>query len=175
MVAKHLVHHSTVHKANTNWNKLKCTPIGPFLQMIGIVPGNANDTANKCKSSAFSSQFNSSMTEHVNSTNQLASGMGTMTHTIQNIRGVLYNIRQQALNDLRMIFKQIFNIYIKIGNIFYVMIKHLVSIMEIFKAVVGVGTAISSLLIDFINLIREPINGINDMVQFFARGDVSKH
>lgn len=172
MAAKNFVSTNNVSKANKNWNKLKCTPIGPFLQMIGIVPGNGNDTANSCKSSAFSSQFNSSMTGQVNSTNQLSSGMGKMTNTLQSIRGVIYNIRQSALRDLRMVFKQIFNIYIKIGNIFYVLIKHIVSIMQIFKAVVGVGTAITSLLIDFINLLRLPINGMNDMVAFFARGEV---
>ena len=54
-----------------NWGKLKCSPIGPYLQMLGLAPGDANDTSNQCKSSEFSSQFNSSMTEHINISSQL--------------------------------------------------------------------------------------------------------
>jgi hypothetical protein len=170
MVVKHLVHKNIVNDANTNWNKLKCTPIGPFLQMTGIVPGNANDTANSCKSSEFSAQFNSSMIEHIHATSKLTDGMSIINDTLQNVRGVLYNIREEALKNLKTVFKQIFNIYIKIGNIFYVIVKHLVSILQIFKGTVGVGTAITSLLVDFINLIRYPINGIYDLIEFFTRG-----
>ena len=31
---------------NKNWDELKCSPIGPLLQMIGIAPGDVNDTSN---------------------------------------------------------------------------------------------------------------------------------
>jgi hypothetical protein len=44
---------------NGNWDKIKCSPIAPYLQMMGVAPGNASDTATECKSSDFSSQFNS--------------------------------------------------------------------------------------------------------------------
>lgn len=155
---------------NQNWDKLRCSPIGPFLQMTGIAPGNANSTSSSCKSAEFSSQFNTSMSEHVNATNKLSGGMNIINNTLQNIRGVLYNIKKEALKDLSTVFQQIFNIYIKIGNIFHVMIKHLVSILQIFKGTVNVGAAITSLLIDFINLIRDPINGLDDLISFFTRG-----
>jgi phage-related minor tail protein len=95
--------------------------------------------------------------------------MNIINDTLQNIRGVLYNIKKEAFKDLAAVFQQIFNIYIKIGNIFHVMIKHLVSILEIFKGSVNVGAAITSLLIDFINLIRDPINGLDDLISFFTR------
>ena len=55
---------------NENWNELKCSPLGPFLQMIGIAPGDAKNTSDSCKSSEFSSQFNSSMSEHINITSK---------------------------------------------------------------------------------------------------------
>jgi hypothetical protein len=171
-VVRHLVTKDNHNFINDNWDKLKCSPIGPFLQMTGIAPGNANETSKSCKSAEFSAQFNAGMTEHVETTNKLSSGMDTMNDTMQNIRGVLYNIKKEALNDLNGIFQQIFNIYMKIGNIFHVLIKHIVSIMEIFKGTVHVGTAITGLLVDFINLVREPINGIDDFVQFFERGQV---
>ena len=171
-VVKHLVTKDNHNFINDNWDKLKCSPIGPFLQMTGIAPGNANETSKSCKSAEFSSQFNAGMTEHVESTDKLSSGMDTMNNTMQNIRGVLYNIRKEALSNLNVVFQQIFNIYMKIGNIFHVLIKHIVSIMQIFKGTVNVGTAITGLLIDFINLIREPINGMDDFVRFFERGEV---
>ena len=155
---------------NQNWDKLKCSPIGPFLQMTGIGPGNANETSKSCKSSEFSAQFNTSMSEHVNATNKLSNGMNIINDTLQNIRGVIYNMKKEAMKDLGAVFQQIFNIYMKIGNIFHVMIQHLVSILQIFKGTVNVGTAITSLLVDFINLIREPINGIEDLINFFTRG-----
>ena len=60
---------------NNNWNTLKCSPIGPFLQMIGVAPGNSSDSATSCKASEFSAQFNSSMTEHIAMTNKLTDGM----------------------------------------------------------------------------------------------------
>ena len=42
---------------NDNWNHLKCTPIGPFLQLIKVAPGNMKDTSEECKSNSFSSQL----------------------------------------------------------------------------------------------------------------------
>ena len=155
---------------NKNWDKLRCSPIGPFLQMTGIAPGNVNETSVSCKAAEFSSQFNTSMYEHINATNKLSNGMNVINDTLQNIRGVLYNIKKEAFNDLATVFKQIFNIYIKIGNIFHVMIQHLISILQIFKGSVNVGGAITSLLVDFINLIRDPINGLDDLINFFTRG-----
>jgi hypothetical protein len=78
-------------------------------------------------------------------------------------------MEQRAFNDLSMIATQIFNIYVKIGNIMYVMIKNLINIMNIFKASVNFGAAIAKLLISFIDLIRVPINGVIDLMHFFKR------
>ena len=44
---------------NSNWGELKCSPVGPLLQSIGLAPGDPTSTANKCQSSSFSNQFNS--------------------------------------------------------------------------------------------------------------------
>ena len=43
---------STTNKnlIDSEWDKLKCSPIGPFLQMLGIAPGDVNETSNLCKS-----------------------------------------------------------------------------------------------------------------------------
>ena len=50
---------SNISYINENWDKIKCSPIAPYLQMAGVAPGNASDTATECKSLDFSSNFNS--------------------------------------------------------------------------------------------------------------------
>jgi hypothetical protein len=154
---------------NDNWDELKCSPIGPFLQMAGIAPGSANETSSQCKSSEFSSQFNSSMTDHINVTNQLSSGMGEITNTMNKMRAVVASIQQQAFNDLSQVATQIFAIYVKIGNIFYVLIKNLINIMNIFKQTINFGTNIANLLITFINLLEVPVNGMISAIGFMLR------
>jgi len=155
---------------NNNWDKLKCSPIGPFLQMLGIAPGSPSSTSNKCKSAAFSSQFSSSMSGHTKSTNKLSGGLNSMQNMMQSFRKVIANIQQQALKNVSMIATQIFNIYVKIGNLFYVIIKNLINIMAIFKSTVNLGASITKLLIAFMNLLRVPINGVISFVDFFKRG-----
>jgi hypothetical protein len=154
---------------NNNWDQLKCSPIGPFLQMLGIAPGNSTETSNLCKSSAFSSQFNSSMTEHVNMSGKLTSGLNVVSETMNNFRKVIASMEQRAFNDISMIATQIFTIYVKIGNIFYTMVKNLINIMNIFKATVNFGSSIAKLLISFMNLLRYPVNGVINLAQAFMR------
>ena len=154
---------------NENWDKIKCSPIGPYLQMLGVAPGNANDTATECKSNDFSSQFNSSMTEHLNVSNQLAGGMSIITNQVNSIRSVLANIQQEAFNDLSMVATKIFDIYKQIGQLMSLIIQHLTNILKIFKQVINIGGYSSRLLISLINLISYPINGINDLVTMFSR------
>lgn len=150
---------------NNNWDKLKCSPIGPFLQMTGLAPGNASNTANLCKASAFSSQFNSSIFEHINITNKLTNGMGMVNGTMNKFRSVIASMEQRAFEDLSRVATQIFTIYVKIGNIFYIIVKHLISIMNIFKVTFNFGASIAKLLIAFINLLRLPINGVMDVIR----------
>ncbi len=160
---------SNKDSVNNNWDKLKCSPIGPFLQMMGIAPGNATGTSNKCKSSAFSSQFNSSMFQHINIMNKFKNGMGLMNGTMNKFRSVIAAMEQRAFDDLSKIAKNIFTIYVKIGNIFYVIIKHLTNIMKIFKSSVNFGANIAKLLISFIDLLRAPVNGLINFVNAFSR------
>ena len=155
---------------NNNWNTLKCSPIGPFLQMIGIAPGNSSDTSTSCKSSEFSAQFNSSMTEHIAMTNKLTDGMNGISTLLDKFRKVIATMEQEAFKDLSIVATQIFTIYVKIGNLFYTMVKNLINIMNIFKATVNVGGSIAKLLIAFIDLIRVPVNGVISFVDFFQRG-----
>lgn len=166
---KQLVFPSTQDLVDKEWDKLKCSPIGPFLQMLGIAPGNVSETSNLCQSSAFSSQFNSSMTEHVNMTGKLTSGMGVLSSTMDKFRSVIASMEQRAFQDLSNIATQIFTIYVKIGNIFYVMVKNLINIMNIFKKTVDFGASIAKLLIAFMNLLRVPVNGMIRFVNFFHR------
>jgi hypothetical protein len=166
---KQLVFPSIQNIVDKEWDKLKCSPIGPFLQMLGIAPGNVNDTSNLCKSSAFSSQFNSSMTEHTNMTGKLTSGMGVLSSTMDKFRNVIASMEQRAFEDLSNIATQIFTIYVKIGNIFYVIIKNLINIMNIFRRTVDFGASIAKLLIAFINLLRVPVNGMISFIKFFRR------
>jgi hypothetical protein len=165
----HAVSKGNKSHINNNWDKLKCSPIGPFLQMTGLAPGNATGTSNKCKAFAFSSQFNSSMFEHINIANKLKNGMGMINGTINKFRSIIASIEQRAFDDLSKIAMQIFTIYIKIGNIFYVLVKHLTKIMNIFKATVNFGASIAKLLIAFMDLLRSPINGVINFVNAFSR------
>lgn len=154
---------------NNNWNELKCSPIGPLLQMIGIAPGNSNDTSQQCKSSEFSSQFNSSMTEHINMTSNLNKGVNAITGTINGIRTAIASMEQRAFQDLSSIATQIFSIYVKIGNIFYIIIKNLINIMNIFKQSINFGASIARLLIAFIDLLEIPVNSLISIITFFTR------
>jgi len=145
---------------NSNWNELKCSPIGPLLQVIGIAPGDAKSTANKCQSNSFSNQFNSSMSDQFNATKKLNSGMGAINGTLNNFRAMFATIQQQIFKDLSKIADIIFGIYIKIGNIILVINKNLVNIMIVFKHMVNTSIAVAILLISFMNLLRVPINGV---------------
>jgi hypothetical protein len=165
-----LVSKSNKDFINNNWDKLKCSPLGPFLQMIGIAPGDANSTSSQCKSSEFSSQFNSSMSEHIGITNKLNSNINVIENTMNKFRTVIASMEQRAFEDISLVATQIFNIYIKIGNIMYVIIKNLMNIMNIFKATINLGAAVTKLLIAFINLVRVPVNGVIDLINFFSRG-----
>jgi hypothetical protein len=154
---------------NDNWEQLKCSPLGPFLQMIGIAPGSASETSSLCKSAEFSSQFNSGMLEHINATNKLSGGLNVINSTMNKFRKVIASIEQRAFEDISNIATQLFKIYVKIGNIFYVILKHLINIMNIFKASVNLGGSISKLLIAFINLLRVPVNSVISLTRFFTR------
>jgi hypothetical protein len=138
--------------------------------MLGIAPGSPSSTANLCKSSAFSSQFNSSMSSQKSANNKLSGGLNAINGSLDSFRKVIATIQQQALKNVSMIATQIFNIYVKIGNLFYVIIKNLINIMNIFKSTVNLGASITKLLLAFMNLLRVPVNGLISFVEFFKRG-----
>ncbi len=143
---------------NNNWDKLKCSPIAPLLQSMGVAPGDPNETANACKSSEFNSMFNSGMAAHVNNTNMLTKNFGMISSEMNTFRAVITNIQQQAFKDLSMVATKLFDIYVKIGNIFMVLIKHLRNILEIMRYSTDTGLNMMSLVIALMNQIRVPIN-----------------
>jgi hypothetical protein len=145
---------------NSNWGELKCSPVGPLLQSIGLAPGDPTSTANKCQSSSFSNQFNSSMTDQFKATSKLNAGLGQMNGTMNKFRSIIATIQQQLFKDLSRIADMIFGIYVKIGNIIMVINKNLINIMMVFKHVVNTGVAIAVLLVAFMNLLRVPVNGL---------------
>ena len=163
-VSTSVVSTSNKNLISSNWDKLKCSPLGPFLQMVGLAPGNVNETSNLCKSSAFSSQFNSSMSEHTNMTKSLTGNMNKMNGVLNKIRSVIASMEQRAFQNLSNVATQLFSLYIKIGGLFYVIIKNLINISNIFKATINFGASIAQLLIAMINLIRVPINFIARIV-----------
>ena len=128
----HAVSKNNKDHIHNNWDQLKCSPIGPFLQMLGIAPGNATDTQNTCKSSAFSAQFNSSMSEHINITQKLSGNLNVVSTTMNKFRAIIASMEQRAYEDLASIGTQIFKIYVKIGSMFYVIIKNLINITNWF-------------------------------------------
>ena len=145
---------------NENWNQLKCSPIGPFLQMTGLAPGDVNETSKACQTQSFSSQFNTSMTDQVNATNQLNSGMNSINGTMNKMKGVLANVQQKIFEDLSKIATIIFSIYVKIGNIIMVINKNLRNILGVFKNLINTAVSVMVLLMSFINLIRIPVNSL---------------
>jgi hypothetical protein len=165
----HAVSANNISYINENWDKIKCSPIAPYLQMMGVAPGNANDTATECKASDFSSQFNSSMTEHLNVSKELAGGMSIITNQMNSVRAVIANIQQEAFNDLSMVASKIFDLYKQIGQLMSLIIKHLTNILKINKDLINIGGYSSRLLIALINLLVYPINGINNLVTMFSR------
>ena len=145
---------------NKKWGKLKCSPVGPLLQAMGIAPGNATDTANSCQSNSFSTQFNSSMSDQLNATSKLNEGMSSINGTMNKFRTVIANMQQKVFEDLSKVATMIFSIYVKIGNIIMVLNKNLLNIVNVFKHLVNTGAAVVILLMSFMNLIRVPINGL---------------
>lgn len=143
---------------NDNWDKLKCSPLAPFLQMIGVAPGNSDETAAACKSSEFNSMFNSSMMEHANNMNLLNNSFGMISNQLNSFRSVIANMQQEAFKDLSNVASKLFEIYVKIGNIFMVLAKHMKNILNIMKSSVDTGANLMKLVIALINLIRVPIN-----------------
>jgi len=153
---------------NKNWNKLKCTPIGPLLQIIKVAPGDVTTTSNECKSNSFSSQFNSSMTDNLNITKKLSGGLNIVHGTLDKFRKIIATIQQQAFKDLSRVATLIFSLYVKIGNIFFVITQQLVNILNIFKSTVNTTAAIAKLLVAFINLIRLPFNFVYGVVEIIS-------
>ena len=145
---------------NQNWDKLKCSPIAPFLQMVGVAPGDANETSNACKSAEFNAMFNSGMLDHVKNTNLLTESFGKISNELNSFRAVIANIQQQAFKDLSVVASKLFEIYVKIGNIFMVLIKHIRNILQILKHTVNTGANLMRMVIALINLIRVPVNFI---------------
>jgi phage-related minor tail protein len=145
---------------NQNWDKLKCSPIAPFLQMAGVAPGDSNDTSNSCKSAEFNAMFNSGMLDHVKNTNLLTESFGKISNELNSFRAVIANIQQQAFKDLSVVASKLFEIYVKIGNIFMVLIKHIRNILQILKHTVNTGANLMRMVIALINLIRVPVNFI---------------
>lgn len=141
-----------------NWDQLKCSPLAPFLQMVGVAPGNADETSASCKSSEFNSMFNSSMMEHANNMNLLNQSFGAISSQLNSFRGVIANIQQEAFKDLSNVASKLFEIYVKIGNIFMVIAKHMKNLLNILKSSVDTGANLMKLVIALINLIRKPIN-----------------
>jgi hypothetical protein len=141
-----------------NWDQLKCSPLAPFLQMVGVAPGNADETSAACKSSEFNSMFNSSMGEHANNMSLLNNSFGAISGQLNSFRSVIANLQQEAFKDLSNVASKLFEIYVKIGNIFMVIAKHMKNLLNILKSSVDTGANLMKLVIALINLIRVPIN-----------------
>ena len=153
---------------NKNWNKLKCTPVGPLLQILKVAPGDVTSTSNECKSTAFSSQFNSSMSNNLNAQKKLTGGLSVVHDTLGKFRKVIATIQQQSFKDLSRVATLIFSLYVKIGNIFFVITQQLVNILNIFKSTVNTTAAIAKLLIAFVNLLRIPFNFVYGVVEVIS-------
>lgn len=154
---------------NNNWNSLKCTPIGPFLQMLKVAPGDPTDTSQSCQSNAFSSQFNSSMSDTFSAQSKLSSGLSGISNTLNSFRTVIANIQQSIFSSISKIATLIFTLYVKIGNILFVFSQQIVNILNIFKEVVNVMAALAKIMIGFVNLIRIPFNLMYDLYLIVKR------
>jgi hypothetical protein len=89
-----------------------------------------------------------------------------ITNQLQSFRKIIANIQQEAFKDLSKIAKKLIDMYAKIGNLFFLMVKHLKNILRIFKESVNLGSGITKMTIALINLLRRPVNG---MMKFMGR------
>jgi len=153
-----IVSKSNKNFINDNWGKLKCSPIGPFIQMIGLAPGDPTKTSQDCKSSEFNAQFGSSMFSTNKLTSKLGFNINLITDQLQSFRKIISTIQQEAFKDLSQVAGRLVDIYAKIGKLFFILIKHLKNILRIFKESVNLGAGVTKLTIAFINLLRNPIN-----------------
>ena len=162
-----IVSTSNLDFINNNWGRLKCSPIGPFLQMIKVAPGDPTKTSQDCKSSEFQTQFGSSMLGTNKITSKLGFNISIITDQLQSFRKIIATMQQQAFKDLAKVAKKLVDMYAKIGNLFFLLITHLKNILRIFKESVNLGAGITKLMIAFMNLLRNPINS---MVRLLGRG-----
>ena len=145
---------------NQNWDKLKCSPMAPLLQSMGIAPGDPTSTANACKSGEFNSMFNASMTDQLKNTSMINKSVGLISNELGSFRKVIASLQQQAFKDLSNVASKLFEIYVKIGNIFMVLIKHVRNILKIMRYSMDTSANLMLLVIALINLIRKPVNFI---------------
>lgn len=143
---------------NENWDQLKCSPIAPFLQMVGLAPGDSNETSKSCKSAEFNSMFNSGMLGHTKNMNMMNQSMNLVNGQLNSFRTVVTNMQQQAFKDLSMVTSKLFEVYVKIGNIFMVIVQHLVRMLKIMRYSVDTMANLMKVFIALINIIRLPIN-----------------
>lgn len=145
---------------NNNWDQLKCSPMAPLLQSMGVAPGDPTSTANACKSSEFNSMFNAGMMEQIKNTNMINQSLGMISNEMNSFRKVIASLQQQAFKDLSNVASKLFEIYVKIGNIFMVLIKHIRNILKIMRYSMDTSANLMRLVIALINLIRVPVNFI---------------
>lgn len=153
-----MISQSNIDYIDKNWDRLKCTPIAPLLQTLGVAPGDAVETANSCKSSEFNSMFQSGMFEHMKNVDLLSKSFGMISNELNSFRKVIASMQQQAFKDLSNVATKLFEIYVKIGNIFMIIAKHMRNMLKIMKHSVNTGANLMRLVIALINVIRQPIN-----------------
>lgn len=145
-------------KIEDNWDKLKCSEIGSFIQMLGIIPGNAQKTKNICKSSSFNNMFNTYMEKYNNNFNIITTILETINKQMLSMKKIVDTLRQEMFNSLSKISTKIFMLYASIANIFFIMLKHIKNILNIFKYSLNTGMGLFQIIGSLINIIRGPIN-----------------
>lgn len=149
---------------NENWGTLKCSPIGPILQSLGVAPGNMNDTSAQCKSSEFSAMFDSKIKGQMNITNILGNNVKSMSNQMQSMRAVIKNIQQQSFKNLQNVATKLFIIYVKIGNLAMSFLRVFKDVLKVYKYLIHNLIGILRILIAFMNLIRR---GLNKLFKLF--------
>ena len=145
-------------KIEDNWDKLKCSEVGSIFQMLGLVPGNAQKTQNMCKSSSFNNMFNTYMQKYNSNFNIISTILESLNNQILSMKKVINTLRQEVFNNLSKLSTKIFMLYASVANIFFIILKHIKNILNMFKYSINTGMGMFQIIGSLINIIRGPIN-----------------
>lgn len=124
------------------WKKIKCTPIGQLLHPIFGPKGiSSSENSKICDSGKFSAMYASkisSITSRISSLNDIVTDING---DIDIVKDKIYDIKLEAINQLKTISKIFLKTFLKINNLFIMLLRIINRLMKIFGYVIKLGNA----------------------------------